>query len=53
VAASLAETFFDLMSEARSVADRRQRSCMGNSVLIAALVAPRERHGQRRHGPGF
>ena len=32
VAATFAETFFDLISEAISAADRRQRSCMQNSV---------------------
>jgi hypothetical protein len=32
VAASFAETFFDLIREAISAADRRHRSCMQNSV---------------------
>src|SRR6185369_16904003 len=40
VAASFAETFFDLTSEAISAADRRHRSCMQNSISIGALVAP-------------
>ncbi len=38
VAASFAETFFDLISEAISAADRRHRSCMQNSISIGALV---------------
>src|SRR3954468_15093118 len=40
VAASVAETFFDLISAAISAADRRHRSCMQNSVSIGALLAP-------------
>ena len=37
VAASLAETFFDLTRTASSAADRRQRSCMGGSVIASVL----------------
>jgi hypothetical protein len=38
VAASFAETFFDLISEAISAADRRHRSCMQNSLSIGVLL---------------
>jgi hypothetical protein len=36
-AASFAESFFDLISDARSAADRRQTSCIARSVSIVAL----------------
>src|SRR6267142_582408 len=39
-AASFAESFFDLISDAISAADRRQTSCIANSVSTFRLVAP-------------
>src|SRR5207244_8001442 len=46
VAASFAETFFDLISEAISAADRRHRSCMQNSISIAALLERFQANGK-------
>src|SRR6185437_2062792 len=46
VAASFADTFFDLTRAARSAADRRQRSCMMGSVWTCRLLAARQDQGQ-------
>src|SRR4029079_14769013 len=53
VAASLAETFFERISDAISAADRRQRSCMQNSIVMAALLAPGAGQCQRAPQPDF